>query len=480
LRPIVLSDDPVGTAPIVSVRRFVTWRHASTNRRIFAAMMVVGAATVLGKVLAMAKDIVVASYFGTSDAVDAFFIAQTVPTFAISVIAGSIPAALVPIYLRVRERDGNAAAGRLLGNVVALAGTAIVLSCLLLALLAPIIMPIVGARFGGDKLALTRHLYLLVLPGVFISGVSGMLAGVLNAHERFLLAALTPALMSVLSIAFLVAAADHWGISALAIGLTTGYAAELMVLAWSVRARHLAAPPRWASWRDPDVQRVLGQYAPLVIGGAVMSSSPLIDQAMAASLGSGSVAQLAYGSKIVAAGLGIGGTVLSTAIFPHFSRMVARHDWSGLRHTLRVYTRVVLVAGVAVVLPLVLFSEPIVRLLFERGNFLASDTQGVARVQALYALQIPFYVLGILGVQLLHAISANRVLMWVSIGNFFTNIIGNYIFMRVWGVAGIAFATSMVYFLSMVVLLTAVWKRLGDLKRESLPPHAAQPSSPLP
>jgi putative peptidoglycan lipid II flippase len=129
---------------------------------------------------------------------------------------------------------------------------------------------------------------------------------------------------------------------------------------------------------------------------------------------------------------------------------------------------------------IVTFSEPIVRLLFERGQFLASDTRAVARVQALYALQIPFYVLGILGVQLLHAVSANRVLMWVSIGNFFTNIIGNFVFMRVWGVAGIAFATSMVYLISMIVLLTAVWRRLGDLERENVPPHVAQPAEPLP
>lgn len=443
-------------------------------------MMVVGAATLLAKVLAMAKDMAVASYFGTSDSVDAFFIALTVPTFAINVIAGSIPAALVPAYLRVRERDGIAEASRLLGNVVLLAGMAIAFSCLLLGVLAPVIMPLVGARFGSEKLVLTRHLFLFVLPGVFLSGISGILAAVLNAHERFLLAAVTPVFIAILSIAFLVGAADEWGIYALAIGLTTGYAVELGVLGWSVHARNLFAMPRWASWRDPDVRLVLGQYAPLVIGGAVMGSSPLIDQTMAASLGPGSVAQLAYGSKLVAAGMGIGVTALSTAIFPHFSRMVATRDWSALRHTLRTYSRLALAAGVSIVLLIVAFSEPLVRVIFERGQFVASDTQAVAHVQALYALQIPFYVLGVMGVQLLHAISANRVLMWVSIGNFFTNIIGNYVFMRLWGVAGIAFATSMVYLLSMVVLLTAVWKRLGDLERESLPPRPAEHDSGAP
>jgi len=478
--PIVQSDDPVGTAPLVFVRRFVAWQHASTNRRIFAAMLVVGAATVLAKVLAMAKDMLVASYFGTSDAVDAFFIAQTVPMFVISVIAGSIPAALMPVYLSVWERDGKASASRLLGNVLTLAGTAIAGSCLVLALLAPVILPLVGVRFGGDKLVLTRHLYLLILPGVFISGISGMLAAALNAHERFLLAAIAPAFMAVLSILFLVGAATDWGIYALAIGLTAGYVLELVVLGWSVRSRQMVRFSQWASWRDPDVQRVLGQYLPLVIGGAVMSSSPLIDQAMAASLGSGSVAQLAFGSKIVAAGLGIGGTVVSTAILPHFSRMVAIQDWSGIRHTLRSYTRLGLVVGLAVVLIVVALSVPLVRLLFERGRFLPSDTVAVARIQALYAIQIPCYLLGILCVQLLHAVSANRVLMWVSIGNSVTNIVGNYVFMKVWGVAGIAFATSMVYVLSMIVLLTAVARRLNQLERGDRVVRADQPLSGIP
>jgi len=470
----------VGTALILSIRRAAAWRHGTTNRRIFAAMVVVGAATLLAKVFAMAKDVAVASYFGTSDAVDAYFIALTVPTFAINVLAGSIPAALIPAYLRVRERDGVAGAGRLLGNVLMLAGTAIGVSCLVLALLAPVLMPIVGARFSTEKLALTQHLFLLVLPGVLVSGISGMFAAVLNSHERFLLAAATPAFMSIFSIAFLIAAADRWGIYALAIGLTAGYVAELAVLTWSLQSRNLLTVPRRASWRDPDVQLVLGQYAPLVIGGAVMSSSPLIDQAMAASLGPGSVAQLSYASRLVTAGLGIGVTALSTAIFPHFSRMVAAGDWSGLRHTLRTYSRLGLVAGALVVLAIVAFSEPLVRLVFERGQFVASDTRAVAHVQALYALQIPFYVLGIVGVQLLHAISANRVLMWVSIGNFFTNIIGNYIFMRLWGVAGIAAATSMVYAISMVVILTAVGKRLRSLERESSPPRTTHPDSRVP
>jgi putative peptidoglycan lipid II flippase len=197
-----------------------------------------------------------------------------------------------------------------------------------------------------------------------------------------------------------------------------------------------------------------------------MSSSPLIDQAMAASLGPGSVAELAFGSKIVAAGMGIGVTALSTAIFPHFARMTAKSDWRGVRQSLRLYSRLTLAVAVPATVLIVVFSTSIVRLVFERGQFSAADTQAVAHVQALYALQIPFYILGIMGVQLLHAVSANRILMWISIANFFTNIVGNYVFMRYWGVAGIALATAIVYLLSMTAILYAVSTRLAALERQ--------------
>jgi putative peptidoglycan lipid II flippase len=92
------------------------------------------------------------------------------------------------------------------------------------------------------------------------------------------------------------------------------------------------------------------------------------------------------------------------------------------------------------------------------------DTQHVADIQTLFALQIPFYVLGMIGVRLLSATGANRTLMWISIGNFVTNIVGNYIFMQFWDVAGIALATSVVYMLSALALYVCVVRRIKYLE----------------
>ena len=454
------------------LHRVESWRRTSVNRRIFAAMVTVGAGSLALKVASTGKDMVVAAHFGTSDAIDAFFIALTVPTFVIHVIAGSLPAALVPAYVRVREREGAAAAGRLLSGILGSVVVAAVAASALLAWSAPALLPVVGAWFDGEKLAMTRNLFLLLVPATLFGGITSLLSAILNAEERFALPSVTPMLAPVMAVVFLIAAVDRWGVYALGVGTLAGFALEAGILAGVLYRRRLLAAPSWRRWH-PETRHVLSQYLPMVLGAAVMGSSPLIDQAMAATLGSGSVATLGYGSKVVAAVLGVGVTAVTTAIFPHFSAMVATNDWAGVRQTLSTYSRLVLVGGVAMVLLVVAFSTPIVRLLFERGAFSEADTRAVAQVQALLALQIPFYVLGMIAVRLLSAMSGNRILMWISFGNFVVNIVGNYVFMRLWGVAGIALATSLVYVIATSVAYRCVIVRINRLSGAALAPARA-------
>jgi len=431
-------------------------------------MVTVGGVVVVVKAAAIGKDVVTAAYFGTSDAMDAFLIAFVLPTFAINVIAGSLEAAVVPIYVRVREREGPDAAKRLLSSVLVTSTALLALMGVLLLLAGPHLLPIVGAAFEGEKLALTRHLLVLLIPLVVVSGSAVVLSSALNANERFLWSASTPVISSAVMLLFLLAKGPTWGVSALAVGLIVGRVLEMLALAWRLYTLGLLG---WAGWWDwhPEVRQVLRSFAPVAAGAAVMSNSALVDQAMAATLGPGSVAGLMYASKIVGAGLSVAAPAVATVIFPHFSRMVAVEDWPAVRHTLRTYGRLILAAGAVVAVLVVTFSTPLVRLLFERGEFSAADTHVVARVQSLFALQIPFYLLSMVGVRLLSAMRGNRTVMWVSICNFMVNVVGNLVCMRLWGLAGIALSTSIVYLLSMIMIFAAVFRRLDRFGRDAVP-----------
>jgi putative peptidoglycan lipid II flippase len=147
--------------------------------------------------------------------------------------------------------------------------------------------------------------------------------------------------------------------------------------------------------------------------------------------------------------------------------MVAAEDWTAVRHTLRTYGGLILGAGTIVALLIIVFSAPLVRLLFERGAFSPDDTRLVARVQNLFALQIPFYLLSMVGVRLLTAMRGTKVVMWVSFCTFVVNVVANLLCMRLWGLPGIALSTSLVYGLSMVLVLWAVFRRLNALDRRA-------------
>ena len=203
---------------------------------------------------------------------------------------------------------------------------------------------------------------------------------------------------------------------------------------------------------------------PMVAGAFLMTSTSLIDQSMAAMLGPGSVSTLNYAAKAVTLILGIGSISLGTAVFPHFSRMVAVYDWAGIRYTLKTYTYLILLVTIPLTLILVFFSESLVRFFFERGAFTSADTWRVSQVQALFLLQVPFYFLGILMVRLISSLKINRILMQAAIINLFLKITFNYFLMQRLGAAGIALSTTLVYVVSFIYCSIMLYKQIKTLE----------------
>jgi putative peptidoglycan lipid II flippase len=184
-------------------------------------------------------------------------------------------------------------------------------------------------------------------------------------------------------------------------------------------------------------------------------------------LGQGSVAAFNYGGKFTALLLGVGSMAISTAVLPHFSRMVAVNDWQGVRHTLATYTRLILLVTLPLTLLLVYFSEPLTRLLFQRGAFTDADTLLVSRVQALFVLQIPSLSLGIMVVRLISALKANHVLMWGTVLNLSLNVMLNYALMQRLGVEGLALSLSLMHVVSTAYLVFMAWRSMAAAEQEA-------------
>jgi putative peptidoglycan lipid II flippase len=431
-----LTESKLGQQSLGFWRRFTT---GSTNRQVFRAAATIAFLASVAKLAAVAKELLVARRFGIGSTIEAFLVAILIPMLAVNVISGSFNIALIPTYITVRERDGKEAAQRLLSGVTVWSLLLLILITALVVATGHLYLPWIASGFNQKKLDLTFQLLWVVSPLIVLSGISNIWGGVLNAGERFALVALAPIITPAITILVLFIKRDS--IFALPVGMVIGAGCEMILLGIALKLRGISLRPRFHGF-DPHLRQVGTQFGPRMGANLLRSGSMVVDRSLAATLAPGSVAALSYGNRVVVTVLAVAGAALGSAITPYYSKMIARRDWRGVQHTLRRYLLLLLILSIPVVILLFVFAVPIVQLLFQRGSFRARDTQLVAHVQALYALQIPFYLGNVVMSRLLSSFLASQVTLWAAAINLTLNVVLDILFIKMIGVPGIALATS--------------------------------------
>ena len=189
-------------------------------------------------------------------------------------------------------------------------------------------------------------------------------------------------------------------------------------------------------------------FVPLLGGTAIASLSPLVDQAFASMVGDGAVVTLSYGNRLTGIVMGIGTTSVGLIALPHFSDLAAKSAWREMSTLLRRLSLATFALAIPAAACIFIFSDPLIRVVFQRGQFSGGDTAAVAPVQAFYALQIPFHLAGIVGARALNALRKNRAIIGIVVVNAIANLLGDYFFMQLLGVRGIALSTSFVHVVS--------------------------------
>ncbi len=436
-------------------------RASSTNRRILANAIVISTLTIAVKAAGAAKVIVSGHLFGVGDHLDAYLIAFTIPSFLGDVFAGALNPVLIPAFIQSYERESESAALSLYANTLYLSLVTFSAAAVLLVLCASPILKILASGFSPPKLALAKDLLTYMAAILPLSALSVIWRSMLNAYYRFALAAAAPIATPLVTIAVVIGAASRAGISALALGTTLGSLVEVTVLALWIRRLRMPLFPRWKQDRG-RVRDLFRQYRPVIVTNMVLGGSTMVDQVMATMLGSGSVSILNFGTRVPGVLLAIGPMALSTALFPRLSRISARRQWSDLRRLLRTYLLLSATLTIPVSIALAWFSEPLVRVVFERGAFTAADTHSVAAVQAFSLLQLPLAVMLALLVRTVASLRLNGLLIKTAGITIVMNAGFNYVLMRRIGVAGIALSTTIVQALSLALVAVIVFRCLDN------------------
>lgn len=412
------------------------------NRSILQAAVSVSAAGVIVKVVAMCKEVTVAGIYGRSDAMDAFLAAALLPSLLVNLISESMNQALVPTLVRVREHEGRERAQQLLSSSMVWMTALLVGASLGMALAARALFPLMASHFSPAKLELSIRLFYALLPIVLITGVATNCTAVLNTMDRFALPALAPMAISIAIIVGAVTLSSRYGIWAMVDATIVGSVLHALLVARLMHTHGYRFELRW--YGMTEAARTVGrQYGPVLLSGVVASGGLLVDQSMAAMLPAGSVSALVYANRFVSVVLTLLAGAISTAIVPYFSRMVAHRDWEGCRQTLRTWLKMTAIVSLPIAALLIACAHPLVRVAFQRGAFHAQDTAVVARVLAMYAIQIPFFVTSRVFYRFLLAMLRTDLVLYCGVINLGLDVVLNLLLMRWYGVAGIALATSL-------------------------------------
>ncbi|MEW6265508.1 MAG: murein biosynthesis integral membrane protein MurJ [Thermodesulfobacteriota bacterium] len=360
------------------------------NEKITKAAGIVGSATLLSRVLGLVRDQVTAYFFGAGLVADAFFVAFRIPNLLRRLLAeGALTVSFIPIfteYLTTRSRED---AFRVFRASLTLFTLVLILVTVLGVAASPWIIRVFAPGFYDEpeKFALTVYLTRIMFPYIFIAGLMALIMGGLNSLDRFAAPALSPVMLNLGIIASVLVLMRFFDppVLALAIGVLVGGVLQLLIQLPSLMKQKGLLGVSF-QFDHPAIKRICLLMGPAALGAAVYQFSVFINTLLASFLPEGSVSFLYYADRLMQFPLGVFAVAIGTAVLPSMSRQAADHDLEGLRQTLSFSLRLIFFITIPATLGLIVLSEPLLQLLFQRGRFGPDSTQATAGALIAYAL----------------------------------------------------------------------------------------------
>jgi putative peptidoglycan lipid II flippase len=361
------------------------------------SFVTVSTGTLASRLLGFARDAMVAALLGAGPVADAFLVAfQLVNVVRRLLTEGALNNALVPIWLSVKETKGPVAASAFAGRVLATISAALIVATAAAGLLMPWIITALAPGFAGEA---TLHLAVddarLMLPYLAFAGPAAVTMALLNAQGRFALTAFAPLLFNGALIAVMIALVfKQWNASdaALAVAATVGIAGLLQLLILVLRSRggHFATPLRVTF--DSEMRGFLAKAIPGMVAGAGPQLL-IVAGAIVASSSPSAVSWPYFANRLIELPLGIVGVAVGAVLVPELARAVHTDDSDATTHAQSRGLELAVGLALPATLGLMALSEPVVRLLFQRGAFVAADTTGTAYALVWLVLGLPAQVL---------------------------------------------------------------------------------------
>jgi putative peptidoglycan lipid II flippase len=428
----------------------------------------IGSLTLLSRVLGFLRDMAIAYVLGAGYKADVFFVAFRIPNLFRRLYAeGSLSLPYMPEMGKAYALSDEVRFSGLANNLGGFAAFFYLGLTVLGVTAAPLLVSLLAPGFvgSGAKWHLTVKLTRWLFPYVFCVGVAGFVMALLNTHEHFAAPAAAPSLLNLSMLALLglggyFKLAPEWSLTwGVFLG---GFLQVAFQFHW---ARPLVA--RWSLarwWRSPEVSAVLRLLVPTVLGAAVYHLNIFIATLFASFLTAGSISYLYYAERLVQFPLGLFGGAISTSVLPRFTRQIALGEWAAFRQQVVEALELVWFLTIPAAAGLWAIRVPLIRLLFERGEFNGMSTLMTADALGYFA----FGLWAVAGFRVLlgawYALGRAYVTVWTGVGALAINVLLSIFFVGPLGHSGLALAVSVAAIANLLSMIILLGNHLGGIQ----------------
>ncbi|MEI7456053.1 MAG: murein biosynthesis integral membrane protein MurJ [Nitrosomonadales bacterium] len=344
---------------------------------LLRSLATISGLTLVSRILAFARDVLIARVFGAGMATDAFFVAFKLPNLLRRLFAeGAFSQAFVPIFGEYRNRRGHEETRLLVDHVATMLAIILFIVTAIGIIAAPILVYISAPGFVQDaeKFQLTVQLLRFTSPYIFFISLVAVAAAILNTYNKFWVPAFAPILLNICFIGGALWLAPYCNPPVMALAWSV-FIAGIVQLAFQIPfLKKIDMLPSFRfNWKDEGMRRVLRQMGPAIFGVSIAQISLIINTIFASFLVAGSVSWLYYADRLMEFPAGMLGAALGTILLPSLSKCHASQDTVEYSKLLDWGLRLTFMLAVPSALALGMIAVPLLSTFFQRGAFLASD-----------------------------------------------------------------------------------------------------------
>lgn len=444
-----------------------------SHRFLVKSTSLISAGTLSSRILGFLRDIILAKFLGTGLRADAFFVAFKIPNLFRDLVGeGATNAAIVPVLSEYQQKQNRQDFWEFVHVVFVIALIVLSVLTILGILCAPWIVRLIAPGFMMDpqKLQLTVRLTKMMFPYLIFIGLTAYSMGILFTFRSFLVPAFSPCLLNIALIvsALLCSRTMEEPVFGLAVGVLVGGVLQLAVH-WHPLAKMGMRWHRPKTLRHAGAVKILRLLVPRILGSGVYQLTVFIDTfcaSLAAVVGEGGISAIYYANRVLQFPLGVFGVAMASAVLPALSGLAQRNETESLKETLVFSLENIFFMMCPMTAALFLFSEPVIRLLFQRGEFGVYSTLITSSALSYYAIGLFSFGAAKILVTAFYALQDTKTPLKSAVICLGINTVLNFVLMFPLKIGGIALASAVAGTANFLMLLYGMDRRLGGLSAD--------------